>query len=355
MVILVTSCASEDSQEVTSEIKEKSIPITVTEAQVNTVKDSFIAIGDIEAKKSVAINTGAQATVEQVFVTPGDYVQEGDPLFLLESDNLKRNYSITQSQLKTQRDTLQLQLEDARDTYNNNLVLYEADSISKNVLAQSKSALDQTRKRYNDAVVAYNNQLSNLSDQLDDQLFKSPINGQVAAVYIESKESYNNTLAMEIIVSDEVFAVVDVTADQIDQLSVNDSVMIYSDGRLESGKSGTLTSINEIPNSVSGLYEVKVSLENKEKKFRVGEYIEAEFVTDQRKSITISKKSIQKNGEDYFVYVIEKNRSKEVPISIGLSRENVVEVLSGLEVGDRVALKGSSYLGNDSLVKVIEE
>ena len=61
-------------------------------------------------------------------------------------------------------------------------------------------------------------------------------------------------------------------------------------------------------------------------------------VTDKKEQVlTLPSESVHKAGEEYFVYVMGEGGVREVKwIEIGLLGDKTIEVLSGLEEGDRV-------------------
>ena len=129
-----------------------------------------------------------------------------------------------------------------------NQVLYDNQGISKNVLDQSIESLEQVKNQYNDAVVNYNTRIKNLRKDLESRKVKRAI---------EEDESVQNQRAVEII-NDEVIAITNVTANQINQLEIDGPVIVYPDGKSASECVGSIVRFNEIPEDSRGLYEVEV-------------------------------------------------------------------------------------------------
>jgi multidrug efflux pump subunit AcrA (membrane-fusion protein) len=151
-----------------------------------------------------------------------------------------------------------------------------------------------------------------------------------------------------------VIAITDVTANQINQLEIDGPVIVYPDGKSASECVGTIVRFNEIPEDSRGLYEVEVLICNEDGNLRTGQYIEAYYIVDQRRALLVPKSAIKKAGEDSVVYVIEDNIAKEKIVQLGITQDESVEIVSGLEGGDVIALRGSSYLKDGDQIKIIE-
>ncbi len=350
-ILLLTGCNTDEASDA---VEEKKVPITAVEIQENDLNETFLSLGRVEAKTSVTVKTGGIGTVQSIEVKAGDLVSKDQVLFTLDQDDLKENYQITESQLRTVRDNLRRQLEDLEEKVNQNQVLYDNQAIALTVLNQSIESYEQIKNQYNDAVINYNTRIKNIREDLDSRKVKSPIDGKVAAVYIESDESVQNMDAVEIINDDEVIAITDATADQINQLEIGGSVIVYPDGNSVSECVGSIVRFNEIPKDSRGLYEVEVLICNAKGNLRTGEYIEAYYIVDQRRALLAPKSAIKKVGEDSVVYVIKDNIARERIVGLGITQDTSVEIVSGLEAGETIALRGSSYLKDGDEVKIIE-
>lgn len=351
LILLLTACTTDQASD---ETIEKRVPITTVQIEKNSLDETFLSLGRVEAKTSVTVQTGGIGTVETVNVKAGDQVTKNQVLFSLDQEDIQENYTVTESQLRTLRDNLKRQVNDMEEKVRQNQILYDNQAISKNVLDQSIESLEQIRNQYNDSVVNYNARVSNLRKDLNSRKVKSPIDGKVAAVFIEKDESVQNINAVEIINDEEVIAITDVTADQINQLKIGGQVIIYPDGNKEYECIGSIVRFNEIPKDSRGLYEVEVLICNQEGNLRTGEYIEAYYIVDQRSALLAPRSAIKKVGEDFVAYVIEDNVATEKIVSLGITQDNSVEITEGLNEGDIIALRGSSYLKDGDEIKIIE-
>jgi len=349
--LLLTACNTDEASDA---VEEKRVPITVVTVEENDLNETFLSLGRVEAKTSVTVETGGIGTVQTVSVKAGDEVKKNEVLFTLDLEDIQANYTITESQLRTIRDNLKRQVTNMEEQVRQNQLLYDNQAISKNVLNQSIESLEQLKNQYSDAVINYNTRVSNLREDLESRKVKSPIDGRVAAVYIEKNQSVQNINAIEIINDDEVIAITDVTASQINQLVIDGPVIIHPDGNRTSECIGNIVRFNEIPKDSRGLYEVEVLICNEDGNLRTGEYIEAYYIVDQRRALLVPKSATKSVGDESVVYVIEENSAIERIVKLGITQDNSVEILDGLEAGEVIALRGSKYLKDGDKTKIIE-
>jgi RND family efflux transporter MFP subunit len=347
---LLVACSGES---VIDEALQERLPITSESVEKHMVKETFLSLGRISPIISIAID-GAQGIVESIEVEPGQRVEKGDVLFKLDKDSLEYNFNTTESQLRTIRDNLYLQYSDLTETLENQKALYNQGAISRSQLDQTQTLFEQTRKQYLDAVTAYDNQVDNIQSGIDDRTVVSPISGKVAIIYIKENENVGNQVAMEIIDDESVVAVAEVNANRINRLSIGQTAIVYPDGNMDNEVMGKVVRFNELPDSATGLYEVEIEIDNEEHRLRSGEYVEIDFIVDERESITVSKSAVRRVGENDIVFVIEDGKAYAKVIEMGITQGDQVEILSGIEEGMFVALRGNAYLSDGVEVTVVE-
>ena len=62
------------------------------------------------------------------------------------------------------------------------------------------------------------------------------------------------------------------------------------------------------------------------------------------------------SGDERYVFVIDEasgNTVVRTPVKTGLVSKSDTEIVSGLSEGDRVVVKGQSYLADGSLVRIV--
>lgn len=119
---------------------------------------------------------------------------------------------------------------------------------------------------------------------------------------------------------------------------------------------GTVREVAPIIDGDSRQGTVKVDLPS-QPGLKPGMFLRAKITTDKIQGKTLPTQALlpQADGTAIAFVVEENNRVQAKSVEIGsILPNNYVEVLSGLESGDRIVLKGAAYLKDGDLIKVSE-
>lgn len=354
LALILSGCASGSTEVTDLETEENStVPVRIANADQATLYETVLTLGEIEASAVYKVLSG-RGTVEEIFVAAGDIVEADQVLFTLDKDSLQKSYNAAESQLRTIRDNLKIQREDQADNLERQNQLFEAGAISQAELDRAKLSFSQIDKQYKDAAVSYSNQVSNLKNGLSDREIKSPITGKVASVSILENQFVSDLTAVEVIDDSSMVVKTNVTADQINNMLIGDSAVIYPDGDRGKIVYGTVTVLNEVPDVNTGLYEVELQLEESEYVLRTGEFAEIETMIDERVAVVIPKKAVRKVGEKEFVFIAKSNVAIQREIVSGTIQGEFVEILSGVAKGESVIVRGQSFLKDQSAIEIVD-
>lgn len=120
---------------------------------------------------------------------------------------------------------------------------------------------------------------------------------------------------------------------------------------------GSVTEVAPAPMPNTRIYPVKVTFEPTEAgRVLPGMFARVTFVKEASGETLVIPKSavLQRAGEDR-VYIAEGDRARARPVTLGLQDGDRVQVLSGLEEGDTLVIRGQHYLDEGSRVKIVKE
>ncbi|MFA9388874.1 MAG: efflux RND transporter periplasmic adaptor subunit [Prolixibacteraceae bacterium] len=107
--------------------------------------------------------------------------------------------------------------------------------------------------------------------------------------------------------------------------------------------------INEATRTFKGVMKVK----NPNLIMRPGMFVKAEIVVEKRDSaIVVDRDIIQNKRRGKVVFVVERNAAVERAINTGIETDNEVEIISGLQPGEKLVVEGYEMLSNRTKVKV---
>ena len=121
---------------------------------------------------------------------------------------------------------------------------------------------------------------------------------------------------------------------------------------------GTISEVPAAANAQTSLYDVSVSLPA-DVKPPIGAFATVTFYTDRRSdTISVPTEAILTGADDeQYVFVVdtyaEGDTAVRVTVETGLVSNTDTEILSGLAEGDRVVVKGQSYLSDGALVRIV--
>ena len=100
---------------------------------------------------------------------------------------------------------------------------------------------------------------------------------------------------------------------------------------------------------------VRIKLDNKNNELLSGSLLEASIKYNERNTLSIPDTSLLMEGDKVYVYKVNKeNIVKKIEIEIGLRKQGLVEVKSGLENGDTVVAEGLKKTRPNGKIKPIK-
>ncbi len=112
--------------------------------------------------------------------------------------------------------------------------------------------------------------------------------------------------------------------------------------------------ISPVVEAESGTFKVTVELLNPPPTLKPGMFATVLITVAERdQTLVIPKRALTLDSSRPTVYRLEKGRARRVPLKIGLSDNDRIEVLSGLTEGDQIIVVGQEKLLDEMRVKVV--
>lgn len=344
MILVVTGCQKPVAQEIGSDEVAKTVVETapIIEDQVEAFYMSF---GEVTPQNQVDIMVTGNGEIESILVKSGDVVKAETPLIKLSTDQVQINYSAQESQFRTIRDNLKVQLDAAQDNYQKQLELYNNGFASQASIDTLKTQLATLEKQYLDANNNYNNQVKSLKNAVNDRLLTSTIDGEVAAIYVKEGQKISNQKAISIINRDSIFVKTMVTSSLLKNLEIGTPAVVHLSGNADNLINGEIVNIDLLPNPQNKLYQVEVKLENPDDSIYIGDFVEVKFVYDEHLATLVPNAAILYEGSKTFIFILDQNEAKKVPVVLGLTKDENVEITSTVDLrGKQIIVKGQNYI-----------
>ncbi|MCW2279426.1 efflux RND transporter periplasmic adaptor subunit [Heliophilum fasciatum] len=268
-------------------------------------------------------------------------------------ENAKANLERTQSLFdagattKNQLETVQLALTQAQTTYDQ--LLQQQSLITEGATAET---LENLR-----ATVAQMNAIADKARlDLENTVITAPVTGRIANKNIHIGEiaatSPSPTVLFTVVSSAPVVEV-SVPEEYINHIQVGQTMKVRIDQVASTTFEAKVIAVSPMVNSASKEYPVKLSLPPSDA-WKSGMYAEA-TLPDTHKGLSIPKNALVKRGLDYVVMVTDGTTASSRPVTTGRSDGSLVEILSGLNVGDKLITVGQDQLQDGDAIQVIAE
>jgi len=165
-----------------------------TPPPVSDFSRTVAAVGLVEANsENIAIGTPLGGVVSQIFVSVGQYVKEGDPLFVLDARQLRADLAVRRSNLAAQRSSVAVARARLDDVQRNLEFAEGLDSrtISVEETTRRQSAVETARAQLEEAqalVAAAEAQVRSVETEIERSMVRAPLDGEVLQVKVHIGE-----------------------------------------------------------------------------------------------------------------------------------------------------------------------
>ena len=323
-VALLAGCTGKKTAAVT---EEKGVLTKTARATAATVRLTEEFTSEIEPYKENDITPAASGVhIDKIYVEVGDPVREGQLIVTLDP---------------TQYTQQLVQLKTVEDDYNRLLPVYEAGGISAQQIEQAKAQLDVQRE-----VVA------NLKKNIE---VRSPISGVVTARNYESGDLFAQQPILHIMQIDPLKVIANISEQYFSNVKVGMPVKLTVDIFPDEEFTGTVSLIYPALDPTTRTYKVEVKVPNAKRTLRPGMYARTTFDMGSKEGVMVPDVAVQKQvgSAERYLYVIEGDSVAERrSIKVGRQVGDRVDILSGVEPGEQVAVTALSKLFDGAAVDV---
>ncbi len=338
---------------------EKEVAVEVIEVKKKSISKNVALNTYLQPKENAIILAKTPGlNVTNIRVNIGDAVTKGDFLFELDKsmirtqieqskqayDLARKNYEKQKSQYEETNEENSLQALEAM--YRNKVIGgLQIPSIpqqdKESILAVAANQVEQARMAYSAAL-----------SQLKEMEYYSPISGYVSQININENQPVLGTQAAMVITNIEnLKASVNIPKSLFESLKEGQMVMVNVD---DTEFNGRISNLSPIPDLSSNLYLLEIEIPNKDKKSWVGVFSNILIELDKKDSATVIPKSaILEDSKGKYVFVEQNNRVYRRKVDIGIDDGGAVEVVNGLNEGEKIVTKGQQFVKDRGAVIIV--
>ena len=328
--LALASCAQKKNNQEAADKAAQPVrqAVKVLPAALQNVRQdgSYSATIQANAINNIAPQSGGR--IQKINVEVGDFVSAGQ--ILAEMD-------------RVQLDQAQLRLVNAETELGRLKQLYEQGG-----LAQSD---------YEAAELNYKVSKSSYDNLLENTILRSPINGVVTARNYDRGDMYG--LASPIFTVQQIVPVkilVGISEADYTKVRKGDRITLSVDALPGKTFSGSVRRIYPTVDPMTHTVNIEVQVPNQNRELRPGMYAKVNVNFGSSRNIVVPDAAVvrlQGSGQRN-VFVVENGVAVQKAVSLGRHFDGQYEILSGIEVGEMVVVKGGSSLSNGANVEVIE-
>ncbi len=309
------------------------VPVEVSEILVKDISSFLTSTTNIEAEHEATVLAEIDGRIVEIQKEEGNKVKKGDILAKL--DDEEKKISLKKAKVKAENEETNYQR--SKELYAQKLLSIEAFDEVKYQYELAKSELEEAE---------YN---------LSKTKIVAPFCGEVTVRHIKLGQNVKPTDSLFTITNrDLLVAYIYLPERDVLSLEAGQEVKISIPWDEATRYSGVIERISPIVDAQTGTVKITVYARNLPKLIKPGSFVSINIVKDIHKdAILIPKKSIIKDFQENFVFVVEGDIAKKVKVELGFEDNGYVEILSGLDLSQKVISVGQGGLKDGSKVKIV--
>lgn len=312
--------------------------VVATPVTQQTIVNSLEALGTLHARESVALSSTVTERVASIHFNDGDTVKKGQVLVRLVS--LEEQASLAELKIAT---------EDAQRQYERFVPLFRRGDVSQSILDERKREWDLARAK--EQVV---------QARLDKLTLVAPFSGRVGLRQISVGALLTpGTVVTSLVDMSEVKLDFSLPSRFLSELSIGHKVEVTTDaypGEVFVGEVETLLSQVDV---TTRSVQVRAKLDNSSEKLLPGMLMKVSLQQTPRAALFVPETAIVPVAEKQFVYVLNPHENGlfklvRKQVKLGSRQPGLVEVVSGLKMGERVVSQGALRVRPGAIVQALD-
>ena len=324
--LAAVACGNQGETQKAPEVVTPNVEVATAESRDVPQENVYASTIQAYAVNNIAPQTAGR--IRKINVEVGDYVVKGQ--ILAEMDRLQ----LEQTELQVQNDDIE---------YERLKGLYAEGGVSQS--------------DFETAELGYKLRKSNLANLRENTILRSPITGYVSARNFDAGDLFSMSAPLFTVQQvTPVKLLVGISESEYTKIRKGDKVSITVDAIPGQEFSGKVDRLYPTIDPATHTFKAEVVVPNTDRVLRPGMYARVTVNFGTRRSIIVPDKALvkQEGTGTRFIYVLRAdNTVSYLPVTVGRHMGQEYEVLSGLEEGARVVVKGQTLLRDGVKVNVL--
>ena len=326
LVLSLSACGGGEEK------RERPAPL-VTTAPVtqHQFADRYVAVGNANANEQVSVRAPVTERITRLGFSDGAFVERGQMLAVLAQG--QESASLASAQARVTEADKQLariaELQRRGFATNANLEAVTANAASARAAANEAGA------------------------SVGDRVVRAPFSGQVSLRRI--------SVGAVVSAGDEIATVSDLSSIKLDFNIPETMLANVSRGQTITAKasaypdailSGQIMAIDPVVNVQTRTATLRAIIANRGGMLKPGMLMTVTLSSNARTALAVPELALVREGDTSFVYTLDaKQKAKRIPVKTGARDGNLVEIVEGLKLGDRIVSEGVVKLSDGAQVR----
>lgn len=330
---LLTGCAPRAANKAADSGPE-SAPVATTLVQSQIYAAPIEAIGTARARESVLISSRVNGRVSRIFMQEGAAIRQGEPVVRLEDET-------EQAELRSAKAAA----EQAKSRFQRMRELHAQHLIAQDELDAQRQVLDTTQA-----------QLDLAQSLLDQRTIRAPFSGQLGFRMVSPGTLVQpGTPIVELDAIDTMRVAFSIAEPLLASLAVGGTVNAQVAAFREQQFIGKIHVIGTRVDEVTRAVPVQALIDNRSTLLKPGMMLSLSVLTKPRPLRYVPEAALAPENARQFVWRIKADDTAEkVAVELGLRAQGWVEILSGVNTGDRIVVEGVGNLRPGRTVREVK-
>lgn len=341
-------------------VQESELTVKTATARVQPIAKTSQYSGSIRGINEVYVIPKAAARVTAINVKPGDYVQAGQVLIVLDRSDYEaavRQAEAAVAMAEAGQKANDAQKATAQANYERTLVLHESGAVSDSQLEAAKAQYDALNAGSAEAAIEQARAgLQQALNSIGNCTITAPISGVVGSIGLSLGEMASMQSPAAIISDTSQLEVeIQVSESEISYVQEGSAVQVMVSAVQAEPFPGRVETVSVAADPSSRNYIVKISLDNPDRLIKSGMFAQAALSTlSETQALCVPRNAVIPKGSLSVVYIVdEESRARMVEVETGIENSSLIQITKGLKEGQQVIEKGNTLVSEGSKVRVV--
>lgn len=306
--------------------------VTVGEVSSRQFVDRYVAVGNANANEQVSVRAPVTERITQLGFTDGAYIKRGQMLAILAQGQETASLASAQARAREAEQQLKRIQELQRRGFATNASLDSQTALAAAARADANEA----------------------GASIGDRVVRAPFSGYVSLRRI--------SVGAVVSAGDEIATVSDIGTIKLDFTVPETMLANIKVGQMISAKaaaypdvifSGRIQAIDPVVNVQTRTATLRAVIPNRNAMLKPGMLVNVTIESNPRAALAVPELSLVREGDTSFVYVIDgEQKAKRIPVTTGARDGALVEIVEGLQPGQKIVTEGVVKLSDGAKVRV---